>query len=305
MKKLICVVAALLVLVCAVPAFAAGEETFEITELNMRVAIPNAEQMMIGVTDGDYNAAMSEWLAAQGMTEEDFNAYVKQNMIAFTAMDPSGSYEYSISSMENKDTRYYYDMATLSDAELNEVMGAASGIKEAENISVGEIKKINGNPYLAAETDGLADGTGVWISMYSTVKNGKYVYIRLLNYEGPATQEQRDVLKSIVQSAEYENIPAVGKTYASEKASNPFSGVGGAAIRGAIFGGAGALVAGLIAWSAGKRKKKRMAAQGVPYGGDMQQSAPREGYTSVAPPNTQQQPGQPPSEEENDRHGNP
>lgn len=327
MKKLICIVAALLmVFACAVPAFAAGEETFEISELDMQVTIPNADQMLIGITDGDYNAAMGQWLAEQGLTEEDFNAYASQNLIYFTAMDPLGSYEYSITSMENSDTKYIYDMAELSDADLKGVMEAAAGIKssddfdpdilreaedkgavinDVENISVGDIETINGNPYIVAEMDGLADGTGLWIDMYSTIKNGKYIYIRLINYEGPATQEQKDELKTIVQSAEYDNIPAVGKTYASEKAKNPFGKLGGVAVRGAILGGVGALVAGLIAWGASKRKKKRLAEQSVPYGTDMQQGAPRDGYSPIVPPGAQQAPqqqGEPPrTDENNDR----
>lgn len=313
MKKTVCIVVAMLVLLaCAATGFAAGEETFEIPELSMTVTIPGAGEMLTCVTDGAYNEAMIASIEEQGLTEDDYNQYARQNAISFTAIDAGGSYEYSIVSAENSDTKYVYDLDTLSDAELQEMLKAASGVKGTEdmdqevlkemeanganlndisNVEVNSIETLNGHAYLASSMDGAANGDNIWITMYSTIKNGKYIYIRLVNYDIPPTEEQKAELRTVAQSAEYEKVPSVGKTYASDKTQNASSGVGGAALRGAIIGGTGALIAGLIGWSASKRKKKRMAEQAGPYdGGVTQNNVQRDGYQSVAPPQAMQQP---------------
>ncbi len=248
MKKILCIaVAVLIIFGCTATGFAAEGKTFEIPALHMTVSIPNGEGMATCVTDGECNDAMIEYLAAQGITEEDFNVYAAQNIIAFTAMDPMGAYEYSITSIANSDTEYIYDMNTLSVADLDEMMKAASGvsdmddldqdtiqdmrdrgasISEIEHINVDAVEELNGHKYIVSTMNGSAEGDNIWMDMYATVKNGEYIYIRLISYGSPPTEEQRAGLKMVAQSAEYERIPAAGKTYEKDKRTSrydPFS----------------------------------------------------------------------------------
>ncbi len=280
MKKGICISVVLLILFAfTVTGFAAGGSTFEIPSLNMTVTIPNGENMSTAVTGGEYNDLMVAFLEEDGLTAEDFNAYADQNTIAFTAIDEQGAYEFSITSMKNSDTEYLYDMDVLSGAELSEVMKAASGItgmedidqqvlqelrdngaslNEIDNINMDSIQKINGHNYLFATMDGSADGSDIWLDMYSTIKNGSYIYIRLISYGGPPTEEQLADLKMVVESAEYENVPASGKTYAQDKeraSLNPFIKLISWVIVGAVIGAV------VFAISKVKNKKKKQEAQ--------------------------------------------
>ena len=239
MKKIICmVVICVLVLGVAAAGFAAGE-TFEIPDLHMTVTIPGAEGLMTAVTGVEVNDAMKEWTGMQGLDEEDLMDYLESNMIYLTVMDQEGSFEYTVTAMENESAEYVYDLDTLSQADMEEVMKGAAGINSVDDldqdvlndmsssgaqivddasIQMDSMEKIGDNTYMIGSMDGSMSGMDVWQQMYATVKNGQFSYIRVINYDGPVTDAQKSSLKEIVQSASYENIPSTGATYAQDKA---------------------------------------------------------------------------------------
>ena len=239
MKKIICmVVICVLVLGVAAAGFAAGE-TFEIPDLHMTVTIPGAEGLMTAVTGVEANDMVEEWVEELGVDVDYFMDYLENNMIYFNAIDPNGSFEYSISAWQDNASEYVYDLDTLSQADMEEVMKEATGINSSgeldqdvlddmvsngvqifddANINIDSLEKIGDTTYMVGSVDGTSGEIDLWQQLYITVKNGQFIYIRMISYDGPVTDEQKSTLKEIVQSASYENIPSTGATYAQDKA---------------------------------------------------------------------------------------
>jgi len=241
MKKFVlAVVITCAVIMCAAPAMAADAGSVEIAGLDMTVDIPNAGDYGIAACGGDYNDAMMEFLDQSGITNEEFDSYMLANNLALSCVSLDGTYEMAVSFLENESSEYLYDMDDLDEKDMREMYNAMTHLDtediygsdtyrdlQAQGASMmsdldfrdAAIVEINGRRYIRGDATAAADGVHTDIHMYATVANGRYVYFRLINYNGEAVEAQKALLEKMVRSAEYEILPPSGKTYAQDKAA--------------------------------------------------------------------------------------
>jgi len=319
MKKFLAVLTAMALVLCVAAAGFAAGDSFEIDELNMSITIPGAGNMALFTRGGAQNGAAEDFLAATGATDADMQAYMLQNGLYLSAMDMDTLNEISISSIDNKDTKYLYDMDDLDSEEIQSIVDTMGSLDVDENIpdeirdsgatwmeggtlNFEAVETLNGHTYVAFSADGDMEEMATWVTGYYTIKNGRAIYIRCFTYDGPATQEQKEMLREIAQSAEYVKIPPAGKTYAKEKA-NAGSEMLSRVLGWVIIAGVIALVSGLTARAQSRKKKQAMQAQvmrqaGNPQGfqpgmqNPAQQQGPDAQMQAVRPPQNTMQPPQ-------------
>lgn len=319
MKRFLAVLTALALVLCVAAAGFAAGDSFEIGELHMSVTIPGAGNMALFTRDGAQNGAADDFLAESGATDADMQAYMLQNGLYLSAMDPDTLNEISISSLENKDTKYLYDMDDLDAEEVQMIVDTTGSLDVDENVpdemknsgatwmeggtmNFESAETLNGHAYIAMSADGNMEEIPTWVTGYYTVKNGRAIYIRYISYDGPATQEQKEMLREIAQSAEYVKIPPAGKTYAKEKASAGNEMLW-RVLTWVIIAGVIALVSGLTARAQSRKKKQAMQAQAMRQAGNpqgfqpgmqnpAQQQGPGAQMQAVRPPQSTVQPPQ-------------
>ncbi|MEG1859394.1 MAG: hypothetical protein RR193_03540, partial [Christensenellaceae bacterium] len=215
-----------------------------------------------------------------GVTEEEYNQYLAGNLTALEAGPQIGGWQYSLTYFKNDASEYVYDIDDLSDAEQKAMMKSMNsnltddlvseitdelkeqGASVAENatLQVDSIKEINGTTYFKGEMLGILEGIDIWVSMYTTIKNGFLIYHKFYSFEGPVEPQQEEFLKEIVQSATYEDIPSTGVTYAQERADKAASSMQ-VVIYAGIFGAIVGAVVGLSIFLYKKKKRKQEEAQ--------------------------------------------
>ncbi|WP_066688196.1 hypothetical protein [Christensenella intestinihominis] len=235
MKRLWVLLALCLVLSAfAVPGLAAPE-SYEIPKLDMTVTVPDADGLMIVGRDGEMNAAAREWVAGLGLEPEIYDEYMRQDSIYFSAIDESLKFEYIITATEDEESKYVYDLDTLTENQLNAVINELSGISGKEDlgqdalddmaergilamdIDVSTMEKMNGVTYMTGTLEENINGNPMWQQICITVKNGRYLYFRLATYGGPATEAQIADFKEFVAGTEYTPVPSTGRTLAQDK----------------------------------------------------------------------------------------
>lgn len=201
--------AVLLVLGCAVPAFAA-EKTYTIDEMNMTLELPDDLYVF---EQADFNVLNPHPdLEKAGFTDPQEQLETMQEYdIYLTAVTQDGSLSINIAKKDSNTTQSVYDLSQLTDEQYEEFLDTMRGDEdeESEGIELYEVARYDDQPErpfftirmkMNSEQYGEKDEL-----CYVTVVNGYSITVDGVA-DGDMTQEQQELLRQIADSVHITKI---------------------------------------------------------------------------------------------------
>mgnify|MGYP005962274117 CR=1 FL=1 len=201
MKRLVCVlVMAVFAVSLALPACAETKEV-EVPELNMKIQLP--DDMYVFTQDLDFTDPKVQ---EAGITDiYEAKKFYQDNSIYLNAVAKDKSYQVVVSKKESDSTKEIYDFTTATDDQIQSLIAdMESSFKQGEGIDSYELSRYNANgrPYIRMLLN-VTDQEGKKHELnYTTVVNGHSVVVDTYG-EGDLTQVQEELVKNIVDTAQY------------------------------------------------------------------------------------------------------
>lgn len=132
-------------------------------------------------------------------------ALEKDNVYLYTQAK-DGSCTITVSMIENEESKSYYDFATLSKVQQDEIVAAFTAQTECNNCYTYELP--NGQAFFFCPTSKYVnpDGSQISVAQYITIVNGQRIIFQLTVNGGTYTNDQVSLLKSMVDSVEFTSI---------------------------------------------------------------------------------------------------
>lgn len=201
MKRLVCtLLMAVFAVSLALPVCAETMEV-EIPELNMTIQLP--DDMYVFTQDLDITDPK---VSEAGITDVyETKKFYQDNNIYLNAVAKDQSYQVIVSKKENDSTREIYDFTIAEDEQIQSLITEMeTSFEQGEGIDSYELSRYdtNGRPYIKMLLN-ITDQEGKKHELnYTTIVNGYSVVVDTYG-EGELTQAQEELVKSIVDTAEY------------------------------------------------------------------------------------------------------
>jgi len=208
---LICCV---LLFLLTIHAYAAGTKEYTLDALGMTVSMPS--DYIVFLRDIDVNDPN---LSAYGLTKDSMSSLMNERNIYLNGWDAEINHEIIITMIDSP----LVDFNLYSDTILSTMATSLKSEYESTGVSVikTEIYQHSQAKFLKIYISQPYEGSTVYGLQYYTVYADKAINITMQSYLGQITASQEAVIKSVVDSAEFDTAPQTAK--ANSLPTDPFT----------------------------------------------------------------------------------
>ena len=258
MKKLLSFIACL-ILLFSMPGFAMADGRLSVTGAGMSLSIPDGYYVFTYDTPSEY-----EGWTKLNLDQDYLIQYFQQNNMYLNAIAPDASQEIVVTQVTGEEQEYLFNLALYEDEVLSESFNELEKEFKAIGAKTGDMSFYTSGEQKYIYFDFFREEAGQKVnsSMYSTIYNGKTLNITMHLYGGEIGENERNLLKSVVDSVEFsEKLEPAGKIYADEESG--FKIDWGEVVLSGVYGAVLAAVVSVIMSLAKKKKTGKAQYRGM------------------------------------------